>query len=266
MGTYLQREIDTNEYKVIRIEESESMHIKTPKYIYRKVDDGFLADILAILNNKGYITEFSCAGHNSDVIYTDGDNYSTGIRSDKIHKVSDCHDIYIMFKPWVKLLYLPSDWDYDHNINTIRNSIIASNDISFYVEQLNKLHQLYTWALEMPDYNEIISPAMKSTRDFLYYVETEEAYQKFKEQYTLTVKNDNRIKKAGRSRRCRMVYSYILDDIILNKNFSRCSDYKTIKKRYEQFLDFYVTNRDKTLQFYNDKRYKYFSSKEAKVL
>lgn len=129
--------------------------------------DELIAEQLAMLCNKGYITEYSCSGHPfgicSYTIKEDANAQNTVIPEEHIavtqfegSAIAVCDlekhledEPYIVFKEAYRFASFPNGWTYDGNA-TLRAKIQATSTTDFFRKVLSTVEELDKWISTLP--------------------------------------------------------------------------------------------------------------------
>lgn len=124
--------------------------------------DSMIATPVALLNEKGYITEMSCAAHYHDRLEIDGFIFEE-IPENCIYKeddddVFDCvyssktipDRSFVRFQESFAFNELPNGWKLKDKVYLYHQYPDGISEFDFYEEQAAALKSLYKWIIELP--------------------------------------------------------------------------------------------------------------------
>lgn len=125
--------------------------IKTIRSDYFEIDD-LIAPPIQILNRKGYITEFCCAGHPFVVLY-DKTDFNDDIAFEIISNTK--FNSYILFKEGISLPTVPQGFFICETIGKklmVEKKYKDNDTYIFMRDVLESMEKLYEWALNLPNF------------------------------------------------------------------------------------------------------------------
>lgn len=119
--------------------------------------DELIAPPIQILNRKGYITEWCCAGHPFNFI---SEGYMSDDPERKIFETRNEYsdNTYISFKEGIFLPMLPPGFEVDEFVQKTWNKLVirknyGNNDVYVFIRNiLETMEQLREWALRLPNF------------------------------------------------------------------------------------------------------------------
>lgn len=134
--------------------------------------DERIAEPVAMLCNKGYLTEYSCSGHPfSDCSYEVFENEQDFESTEYVAKKQDsdtkgfyvCYlkekpndQMYISFKEPYKFELLPEGWTYEGQQKLMKN-IYANDAVDFFKQSIVAIEKLTEWIKRLPERNNMMT-------------------------------------------------------------------------------------------------------------